>query len=177
MKLFRPDKSGYVRNIQTPADNGKAGAKKSAKGKRAVFDKDRFYWLPTNKIIEIKKNSQGMTVEIHLASGTEILPLAYTGEFKQSARKQGLSKVMHHLEFSLGEKDLLLAEADRNKSNGMKFSFLHVNRYGDGFFYGEEKGLSIVSLEKGRIVLEGTENNVFYEMTQECLQRLIPKTE
>jgi hypothetical protein len=177
MKLFRPEKSGYVRNIQTSADKEKTGVRKSAKGKKAVFDTDRFFWIPTNKIVEIKKNSQGMTVEIHLASGTEITPLLYTGEFRQSAKKQGLSKVIHHLEFSLGEKDLLLAEADRIKSTGTNLSFLHVNRYGDGLFYGEEKGLSIMSLEKGRIVLEGTENNVFYEMTQECLQRLIPKTE
>lgn len=177
MKLFRPDKSGYVRNIQTASGSEKSGARKSAKGKKAVFDTDRFYWVPTNKIIEIRKNSQGMTVEIHLASGTEITPLSYSGQFRQSARKQGLSKVIHHLEFSLGENDLFLAEADSSKSTGAKFSFLHVNRYGDGFFYGEEKGLSIVSLDKGRVVLEGTENNVFYEMTQECLQRLIPKTE
>ena len=185
MKLFRPDKSGYVRNIQTGTDKGKGHGRKAAKGKKAVFETDRFFWVPTNKIIEIKKNNQGMTVEIHLAAGAEITPLTYTGTFRQTAKKQGLSKVIHHLEFSLEdkdlpltpEKDLLLAECEGIKSSGLNLSFLHVNRYGDGFLYGEEKGLSIISLEENRIVLEGTENNVFYEMTQECLQRLIPKTE
>ena len=177
MKLFRPESRGYVKNIQTGKETSGSAGKKTGGGKRAILEKDRFFWIQTSKIVEIKKNSQGITTEIHLASGTELVPVNYRGSFRQSAKKQGLSMVVHHLEFTLDENDILLGEAGGMMRSSVKLSVLHVDRYGDGFFYGEEKGLSILSLEKDSIVLEGSENNVFYEMTRDCLKRLIPKTE
>ena len=177
MKLLRPEASGFVRNIQTETDMGKGTPKTAGRGKRAVHEKDLFFWIPTNKIIEIKKNSQGITTDIHLASGTEFIKVNYTGGFKQSAKKQGLSKVIHHLEFNLQEKDILIEESEEISSRSMSISILHVNKYGDGFLYGERKGLSIQAAENCNMVLEGSEDNVFYEMTQECLKRVVPKTE
>jgi len=56
-------------------------------------------------------------------------------------------------------------------------SILHINRLGDGFLYGEAKGLTVIEFENGRMVLKGSEDNVFYEMTQECLQRAVPNKE
>ena len=177
MKLLRPESSRFVRNIQTDSVQGKATGQGLKAGKRTIREKDLIFWIPTGKIVEIDKNSQGQTRDIHLASGAGFVQINFSGNLKQSAKKQGLSKVVHHLEFILSEGDSLMAKAPEFISKSTTLSILHVDRYGDGFFYGEEKGLSITAFDNKLMVLEGTEDNVFYELTNEYLKKVIPKSE
>lgn len=178
MKLFRPDPKGFVRNIQTNSSQGKNTTESFVKSsKKAVLENDLVFWIPAGKIVEIDKNSQGQTTDIHLASGAAFIPVKYSGSFSQTARKQGLSRVTHHLGFKLVESDELSLAAEDLIAKNTKISILHVDRYGDGFFYGEDKGLSIQTFNEHLMVLEGTEDNVFYELTHECLKKVVPKTE
>lgn len=177
MKLIQPKSSRFVRNIQTDSAEGKSSSEVLKTGKKATQEKDMIFWIPTNKIVEIDKNSQGHTTDIHLASGAAFKQINYTGKLIQSAKKRGLSKVAHHLEFVLTEGDDLMGIVEDYISNKNKLSLLHVNRFGDGFFYGEENGLSITAFEDSLMVLDGTEDNVFYELTNEYVQRVIPKSE
>jgi len=177
LKLFRPKSSEFVRNIQADSVQGKTTGQVLKGGKKAIREKDLILWIPTGKIVEIDKNSQGQTRDIHLASGAGFERINFSGNLKQSAKKQGLSKVVHHLEFILNDGDSLLGKAPEFISKSTTLSILHVNRFGDGFFYGEEKGLSIAAFDDKLMVLEGTEDNVFYELTNEYLQKVIPKSE
>ena len=177
MKLFRPDSERFVKNINM--DSGAKGntGNKVATGKKAVHEKDMFFWIPSSKIISIKKNSQGFTNEILLASGMTFSKIDYTGKFTQSARKQGLSRVSYHLEFKLNESDDLTKQAPELKDKNNNITVLHINRFGDGFLYGEQKGLTITEIENNSLVLDGSDDNVFYEMTKECLDRAVPSKE
>jgi hypothetical protein len=146
-------------------------------GKKAILEKDYLYWIPSKKIIEIEKNSQGLTTNIKMASGAGFLTINYSGSFKHITNKQGLSRVTHRLELKLAEGDDLGDRAEGLISGGTKISVLHVNRYGDGFFYGEDIGLPIIEFNDRLMVLEGAEDNVFYEVTNVCLKKVVPKTE
>ena len=176
MKLFRPDSSGFVRNIQVDSvqRNSKGSTISGGRIKKAVNEKDHLFWVPSSKIVEIKKNGQGFTTNIHLASGTIFRNIHYLGKITLNSKKQGLSKVSHHVDLVLSEDDDLNREAKDILSRNINISILHIDRYGDGFLYGEVKGLLITEFESGHLVLEGSEDNVFYEMTQECLQRAVP---
>ena len=176
MKLFRPDSSGFVRNMQAAPDQGNSSGSVKTGGslKKLVNEKDQLFWVLTNKIIEIEKNGQGFTTNIHLASGSVFRNIQYLGKMKLRSKKQGLSKVSHQIEFVLSDEDDLAIEAGDIVLRNTYVSILHMDRYGDGFLYGEAKGLEITKLEKGHMVLEGSEDNVFYEMTKECLKRVVP---
>lgn len=177
MKLLKPEPSGFVHNMQTDPSQGKEYAKDQVTGKKAIREKDLVYWIPTNKIVEIKKNSQGITTNIHLASGSAFLPIEYDGKLETRQKKQGLSRVSHHIEISPAKSEALKLQLEEILSKGTKISILHINRYGDGFLYGEVKGLAVEILDNNNIVLKGTEDNVFYELTRECMQKAVPKTE
>jgi len=177
MKLVRPESSGFVKNIQTNSEQGRSMNQGIRAGKKPVKEKDLVFWIPSGKIIEIDKNSQGLTTDVHLASGAGFVPVNYIGSFKHSAKKQGLSRVSHHLELGLAEGDELRENAEEIISKNVKISILHLDRYGDGFFYGEDNGLSVIDFNGKIMVLDGTEDNVFYELAHECLNKIIPKTE
>ena len=87
-----------------------------------------------------------------------------------------LSKICRRV-FTIERIDELLKEAKKFEEQKVNISILHLDKYGDGFLYGEAKGLAVIEFEKGHLVLEGSEDNVFYEMTQECLQRAVPNKE
>ena len=177
-KIFRPDKSGYVKNIQSgSSDNDKmenAGVRGSRK---IVSDKDSFYWLPVSKIRSVQKNDQGLTTSIKLSPGFEFYAINYQRRHTLKVQKQGLSRVNYRLEFSLEGDDKLSVAATEFISENKNISILHINRYGDGFLYGEATGLAVQELEDGKIVLEGVEDNVFYEISRECVQTILPKQE
>ncbi len=179
MKLFSPDSSGFVKNIQTGSETGskQATSKTAVKGKKIINAKESLFWVPTSKVIEVEKNGQGYTDEIHLASGTVFLNLDIVGNVKVVSKKQGLSKVSHHLEMKLAESDGLLREAQGFEAQKTNITILHIDRYGSGFLYGESTGLFILEQDGLNIVLEGSEDNVFYEMTKECLNKVVPNKE
>lgn len=179
MKLFSPDSSGFVKNIQTGSETGnkQATIKTAAKGKKVVNEKDCLFWVPTSKVVEVRKNGQGYTDEIHLASGTVFLNLDIEGNIEVVSKKQGLSKVSHHLEMKLAENDGFLKEAQSFEAQKTSITILHIDKYGSGFLYGESTGLFILEQDSLNIVLEGSEDNVFYEMTKECLNKVVPNKE
>lgn len=179
MKLFRPDTKGFVKNIQAGSETGsmQAIAKSAVKNIKLVNEKDSLFWVLTSKIVEVKKNGQGFTNDIHLASGSGFLNLNFDEKVKILSKKQGLSKVSHHLEMELAENDELLKDAKNFEAQKTNITILHIDKYGSGFLYGESKGLSILEQDGLNIVLEGSEDNVFYEMTKDCLNKVVPNKE
>jgi hypothetical protein len=175
MKLFRPDSSRYVKNIQDDSRPAKRETKET-RGKitKQVYERDAFYWLLTSRIIDVDKNSQGLTSSIKLASGNEFTLLAYKGKFALKVKKQGLTRLNCHIELSLEEEDQLFKQVKDLMSDKAAISILHVDRFGDGFLIGESNGLSILEIDNNKVVFEGIEDNVFYEMTGECLKKVIP---
>lgn len=178
MKIFRPDSKGFVRNIQTDSDKGKQMAQPGVSaGKKSIYDKDLIFWIPSGKVLEINKNNQGLTTGIRIASGAAFTSVNYSGSMTYKAKKQGLSKVSHYLHLNLEPGDDLLSKAEDFLATNIKLSVLHVDKFGDGFLYGENQGLAINEIKDSQIVLEGTEDNVFYEISHDCLQKILPKTE
>jgi len=177
MKLLHPDPEKFVRNIQTGHENGNQTDGGVKPGKKSVSDKDLVFWMPTKKIIEVKKNNQGLITDIHLASGAGFTKVNYIGKFVHTSKKQGLSRVYNHISVNLSTEDELVVKSKELMEQDARLTFLHIGRYGDGFIYGESKGLSIREFDGKLMVLDGTEDNVFYELSQECLEKLVPKKE
>ena len=177
-KIFRPDPKGYVRNIQDSDTPKVAASGSSVRGmKKAVSDRDSFFWLPVSRVSGVTKNDKGLTASIKPVAGFDFVAVAYQGEPGITIRKQGLSKVNFHLEFKLDGDDKLAEAAGELISDKKNITILHINRYGDGFLYGESMGLELKGFENGRLVLEGVEDNVFYEISRECVQATVPAKE
>ena len=177
-KIFRPDPSGYVKNIQDGSENNEPLGKSTAGGrKKAVNDKELFYWLPISKIRSVSKNDQGLTSSINISPGAEYYKINYEGDVSLKVKKQGLSRVNYRLEITPGIDDELAKAGQEFLSEKKNISILHIDKYGDGFLYGEVRGLSVLEFENGRMILEGAEESVFYEITRECVQATISEKE
>lgn len=176
-KIFRPDPSGYVKNIQDGPEKDENADRGTARVKKALKDRDSLFWLPANMISSIGKNDQGLTTSIKLAPGAEFSQINYEGDFSLRIKKQGLSRVNYHLEFNPGIDDEFAKSGQELISGKKKVSILHIDRYGDGCLYGEANGLSVLEFENGKMIVEGVEDNVFYEISRECVKSIIPEKE
>ncbi len=174
LRLFKPNPDGYVRNIQE-GNGGKSSARFS-KAKTKVFEHPVLAWILTKDILSNEEDQQGTTIKLNLRSDARFIPIKLIESPVIRSRKQGLSRVKHEIGMRIGSQEqyeTLMAQANKSKP----ISLLYRDQYGESFIYGKQIGLLLVTKEDNRLDFKGEEEDVFYRVTKECFDQLLPKEE
>lgn len=171
LKVFKPDKSKYVRVVQDPYPT-QSGGQGFGSGKKKKSSNRVLAWALTSDILDNKEDKQGVSVDIVLRKDRQFRILKNLKHLSISSHKRGLTKVKHHVEFTLKDEDKL--EFDAIISHGKSISFLYRTEEGVVLFLGERNGLLGIEDENGKYVFTGEENDVFFKVSDDCFYKLLP---
>ena len=172
-KIFKPDTKGYVRNIQNSQPSGPVSTG-YAKSKQKKFDHRVLAWIATRDIVENEEDQQGMSIRLKLRPGKIFQKLVWSDKTKISSKKLGLTKVRQEIHLVLHGDDPAGIELKKTLNNDIAVSLLYRDPFGEAFLYGEHKGFLSDGEEGEVILLKAEENDVFYQVSENCFNELIP---
>lgn len=177
LTIFRPNKTNYVRNIQDGKSEPTASGGGYSGKKRKRFSNSLLAWCPTAQISLIEKNQQGVIEKLMVKKDGGFAILAASGSPVVESKKKGLSAVAHNLSFSIQGTDQSAAECLKQAQAGTPISFIYRSVYGDSILLGEKNGLHLKNEEGAQLRFAGEEADVFFHISEECLNELLPNIE
>lgn len=172
-KVFRPDSSRYVKNLQDQPSGNTQEAYVTVKKKKS--GQPVLAWIATKDVVENKEDNQGVTLELVLKTGAQFKMLGYHDQITISSQKKGLSAVEHQIVF--GADSGLPDDLKSTGLSGASVTFLHRTAEGECLILGEAEGLKMSDGDEGSVVFKGRENDVFYRVSEDCFYTLLPNIE
>jgi len=132
------------------------------------FSNDKLYVIETAQIIGQVSSQSGVIQELKLNKGAQFKEIQLVGKPTIKNVKRGANLVMQDLDIAYANAGVIKNMLEQVRENKGAVSILHINSKKEAFLYGEHKGLFITELTDTQILLEGSETDVFFQMSPEC---------
>ena len=132
-----------------------------------VEAKDRLFYIPTVKILTKEEDKRGLIIGFEFADGFSFKEIEFESEPKIISTKRGISTVEQSIDVEYKESTILFEDFKQWKDITSRLSLLHLRTNGKALLYGENVGMEIVELSEKHLVLRGTEEDTFYDVSPE----------
>jgi len=132
---------------------------------------EKMFFIETSKILHKDETQSGLIQNIKLAKNAKFHEIVLTDSPKVDEKKFGMSKVIQNVALFYENDDQIFDLLDEIRNNKKTISVLYVTKDNKCSLLGENKGLQITELGHHTIKMEGEENDVFYKVSVDYLEK------
>ena len=135
--------------------------------------KIQLFFIPANEIIGKEETKSGVITDLTVSPTWQFREIKIIGKPIIIEKKRGLAKVVQDIELEYDNSDNIFDIFAHLKIIDMKISILKIDEHGKGTLMGENNGMKLVNFTKNTLKLSGEEQDVFYKLSAECVQKMI----
>jgi len=135
--------------------------------------KTQLFFIPSKEIIGKEETKGGLITDLKVSPTWKFREIKIIGEPKIIDQKRGIAKVVQDIELEYNNEDNIFEIFEHLRIIDMKISILRIDQQGNAFLMGENNGMKLVSFTESTLKLSGEEQDIFYKVSPECIQKLI----
>ncbi len=137
--------------------------------------RDKFYFIKAENILNVEENKSGLITNLELDPKYKFYKIKLREKPSIITKTQGMTKVIQDLKIVYDNPGAIFADLKAIKDKGKGLSILHIDPFEKSFLYGQHKGLEIIELTEEKIILEGEELDIFFEVDINLAHRICVK--